>query len=582
MADYTGGYTGAVNSEAQRAQQAASAQHLMAMVRAAALAEQAQQRQRAAGGMAFNALSGALGGGIPPPPPGVPGGGPQAPMPGTNSQAQMAPPPQAAPQQAPTPAPQAAQHPMAAPPPLSAGGPAPVMPQAIPPFRPLPSAPPAAAPTGPDGIPPPPAAAAPAMAAPAPERQVVNLPSMIQALNKGQGTPEEKMEALNAIAPLLNQQQTQELKLFQAQTGALKAANEAYRKEMDLLLRERTEDRKGRQGDTRLGIEQQNADTRKTEAERRLRRSIESTTGGAAALKTTEFIYPKRDDGTIDQGAAPIGVRGVTKTGKIVVLDADGVPTTQGALGGGSAKESKGAGVLDDATALQMAKQMVLGGDRTVLTNLGRGAQGAENVIKVRKMARQVAEENGISPEGLANITAEFEGQKAGQRTLGTRTAQFGMAKAEAYEMADLVTQASAKANRTDFQPVNRALNAFQKNTGGTEIREFGAAINSFINAYARAISPIGTPTVSDKDHAREMLYTADSHDQVRAIIGQLKKEMEAAGKAPGAVRGQFREGYGDRGARTAPKKIANDAEYAALPSGTEFTGPDGVKRRKP
>lgn len=271
MASYEGGFTGAVNAESQRAQQAASAQHLMAMVRAAALAEQTQQRQRAAGGMAFNALSGAMGGGIPPPP-GVPGGGPQAPMPGTNSQAQMAPPPvQAPPQQAAAPAPQAAPQ-QAPPPPLSAGGPAPgpAMPQPIPPFRPLPSAPPASAPVGPDGIPPPPAALAPAMAAPAPERQVVNLPSIIQALNKGQGTPEEKMEALNALRPVLNEQQTQELKLFQAQTGALKAANEAYRKEMDLMLREAAEDRKGRHGDRRLDINQQNADTRKADAERRL------------------------------------------------------------------------------------------------------------------------------------------------------------------------------------------------------------------------------------------------------------------------------------------------------------------------
>jgi len=30
------------------------------------------------------------------------------------------------------------------------------------------------------------------------------------------------------------------------------------------------------------------------------------------------------------------------------------------------------------------------------------------------------------------------------------------------------------------------------------------------------------------------------------------------------------------------PASIANDAEYDALPSGTEFIGPDGVKRRKP
>lgn len=209
----------------------------------------------------------------------------------------------------------------------------------------------------------------------------------------------------------------------------------------------------------------------------------------------------------------------------------------------GAARAAQSGAVLDDSTAQLMAEQVVAG-DRSVFTNLGRGAQGAENVIKVRRMVEQLARERGLGGSQLANITAEFEGLKAGQRALGTRTAQFGMAKEEAYEMADLVTQASANASRTQFMPINRALNAFNTNTGDTAIREFGAAINSFINAYARAISPVGTPTVSDKEHAREMLSTADSHEQVNAIIGQLKKEMEAAGKAPGAVRETFRKGY--------------------------------------
>jgi len=32
----------------------------------------------------------------------------------------------------------------------------------------------------------------------------------------------------------------------------------------------------------------------------------------------------------------------------------------------------------------------------------------------------------------------------------------------------------------------------------------------------------------------------------------------------------------------TGPAKISSDAEYDALPSGTEFVGPDGINRRKP
>lgn len=224
--------------------------------------------------------------------------------------------------------------------------------------------------------------------------------------------------------------------------------------------------------------------------------------------------------------------------------------------GTGRAGGAKGAAMpeptLNDDSLRFMAEQY-LAGDKSVFTNLGRGAQGSANVTALRKVITTVASEKGMSPRDTALAVQEFMGLGAAQRALGTRAASFGMAKAEADEMADLVTQSSEAYGRTQFMPVNKALNAFETNTGDTKVREFGAAINSFINAYARAISPTGTVTVNDKEHAREMLSTADSHQQVVAIIGQLKKEMAAAGKAPGAVKEQLRSGFREPPAGGAP-----------------------------
>lgn len=224
--------------------------------------------------------------------------------------------------------------------------------------------------------------------------------------------------------------------------------------------------------------------------------------------------------------------------------------------GTGRAGGAKGAAMpeptLNDDSLRFMAEQY-LAGDKSVFTNLGRGAQGSANVTALRKVITTVASEKGVSPRDTALAVQEFMGLGAAQRALGTRAASFGMAKAEADEMADLVTQSSEAYGRTQFMPVNKALNAFETNTGDTKVREFGAAINSFINAYARAISPTGTVTVNDKEHAREMLSTADSHQQVVAIIGQLKKEMAAAGKAPGAVKEQLRSGFREPPAGGAP-----------------------------
>lgn len=246
-------------------------------------------------------------------------------------------------------------------------------------------------------------------------------------------------------------------------------------------------------------------------------------------------------------------------------------------LGSRAAKNLTGGAepTLSPDTQRKMAEQY-LSGDKGVMQNLGRGAQGAANVVALRETIARVAEERGLSGADIAAKQSEFMGMNAAQRALGTRQANFGLAKSEAYEMADLVTETSKNVSRTQFMPINKALNAYNTNTGGTEIREFGAALNSFINAYARAVSPVGTPTVSDKDHARAMLSTADSHEQVVAIMGQLKKEMDAAGRAPGIVKKEIREGFTKDNAPTGG--AAKPAGASKYQEGQTATGPNGAK----
>ena len=216
---------------------------------------------------------------------------------------------------------------------------------------------------------------------------------------------------------------------------------------------------------------------------------------------------------------------------------------------GGAGAGGAGEPTIDDETLTAMAEQY-LAGDKSVFQNLGRGAQGAANVVALRQRVTQVAKEAGMTPDQIALVQNEFQGMGAAQRALGTRSANFGLAEKEAYAMADLVTEASSKVPRTQFMPINKAIIAYENKTGDPEARQFGAALNSFINAYARAVSPIGTPTVSDKDHARSMLSTADSHEALVAIMNQLKREMDAAGAAPGAVQKQMRERQSQNAAR--------------------------------
>lgn len=146
------------------------------------------------------------------------------------------------------------------------------------------------------------------------------------------------------------------------------------------------------------------------------------------------------------------------------------------------------------------------------------------------------------NPAEMRAGAVELAGQKSQARALGTRTAAIEQAASEAREMSTIVREMSSKVERTKFQPINKVLIAFEKNTGDPTVRQLGASINSYINAYARAVNPSGVATVSDKEHAREMLSTADSDEQVGAILDVLDREMTAAQHSPKNVKESLRK----------------------------------------
>lgn len=181
-------------------------------------------------------------------------------------------------------------------------------------------------------------------------------------------------------------------------------------------------------------------------------------------------------------------------------------------------------------------------GDTSVLTNLGRGAQGAKNVVAVRKAAIQYAKDHGMGGSDAAAADVQFQGEKAGARTAGVRATNIGMAASEANQLADQALQVSSELPRSGARDVNSALNDMRARFGDARVSEFQVAINGFKNAYSRAISPSGAPTVHDKQHADELFSMNQSPAQFVASIQQAKREMAAALKAPTEVQTQQRE----------------------------------------
>jgi len=211
----------------------------------------------------------------------------------------------------------------------------------------------------------------------------------------------------------------------------------------------------------------------------------------------------------------------------------------------------------DQKALIRMAAQ-ARSGDTSVKVGLGRGNQGAENLILLQnEMARQDREppkddeEEGLRTHGVEQSikNAEYFGLKAGQRTLGTRVANIELAATEFLKVAPIVEQASAAVSRTQYPDINKLINAYKEKTGDPAVVRLGGAINTAVNVYARAIAPQGAGTVSDKDHARELLQRAYANGQITGQIQLMKQEIDAALEAPSEVRDawrkRFREGQG-------------------------------------
>lgn len=239
--------------------------------------------------------------------------------------------------------------------------------------------------------------------------------------------------------------------------------------------------------------------------------------------------------------------------------------------------------------------QQVVAGNPNAATGFARNNKAKAAIARA---ITDEAQAQNIGAKELTAIMAQYRGLNAAETTLGHRDAVAGMAVQETRNLAPLVLEASANVDRTEYSDLNKILISARMRTGDPNVVKLGQAINGYINTYARAINPSGTPTVSDKDHAREILQGAWSQGQIEAGIGQLDKELDAALKSPRQVRDRLKaeqmgkpepetpavtpsakpKGAGD-GTQASPYVIKGDDGFSALKKGQYFVAPDGSGR---
>lgn len=140
----------------------------------------------------------------------------------------------------------------------------------------------------------------------------------------------------------------------------------------------------------------------------------------------------------------------------------------------------------------------------------------------------------------LSDINLEQTRQTSGARTGGVTQQNLEMAGQEARGMIAVARNAAAELDLSEFKTLNQLTRWLGGQVGNPKYAALNTAINSLINSYARAINPRGVPTVSDKQHAREILDSAMARGNLEAAFTMMETEIatahEAAKVGPGGT----------------------------------------------
>lgn len=212
---------------------------------------------------------------------------------------------------------------------------------------------------------------------------------------------------------------------------------------------------------------------------------------------------------------------------------------------------------LLSADAVNSMAGRIIAGEKNVLTGLGRGAQGAENIKRVQE---EVARRN---PEAGAILGKQIEAiaQGAEARTLGTQEAGALRAGTEALGALKIGREQSAKLSRGSWVPVNMAVQAWQKGTSNPELAAYGRAMHTIANTYARAVNPKGLPHEQVINDTVKALSSAQGPEALNAMLDVMQQEIEMAQKSPAQARQvlkDLREGREPTPITTAPPISGN------------------------
>jgi hypothetical protein len=238
-------------------------------------------------------------------------------------------------------------------------------------------------------------------------------------------------------------------------------------------------------------------------------------------------------------------------------------------------KGPEGAAMTDDG--IQMLADRVRAGDAKALVGLGRGTQGRQDLVRVQERVAADAKAGAPINEAARNIlqnAAQQMGLVTAERTQAQIMAKLSVYGRTAFRATAIAEKLSDEVDRTQWQPVNKILNAWKTKTGDPKIVALGQALQTLSNEYARAIGG-GHGTVHMQEQAERRLSEQQTKEQLKAVIAVMKREILAEESAMPEARQHIRDIYN-------PKQGAGvhsiAGENGMTPPNGPVTGASGFK----
>lgn len=159
------------------------------------------------------------------------------------------------------------------------------------------------------------------------------------------------------------------------------------------------------------------------------------------------------------------------------------------------------------------------------------GMGGTEARKAVYKRASEIANSTGTTPEELADTQAARKSLSSALTELEKRKANILAFSNTTEKNLAVAEELSGEVGRTGIPVVNRWINAGKRSlTGDPSLAKFDASIRTAVNEFAKVTSSAtGGGVTSDqaRKEVEDMLNAAQTPEQVKEVIGLLRREME-------------------------------------------------------